>query len=126
MASYKTTTSGVPSASGTYTDTLTFALNTNINVSKGYFVQLNGESTYYRLIKDMGEGQWLVHMMTNNGKNLVRNSRNYVNSSVDTYMNSTFYNSLSQNIKNAIVPQTVSEVRFQRYTGSQPSGDYLF
>lgn len=85
---------------------------------KGWLVQLDGGSTYYRLVKKVSYKKWIVmHMnyIANPGI-VVDEDMNYLyaNSKIDNYCNNTYYNQLSSNIKNAITDITVQDYDLTR------------
>jgi len=102
--------------------------------NKGDIITLDSGTARYRVLKTNGTVAEI--MALDNVTNLVFNNssvtttfsdgstgQKYAGSNLDTYMNSTFYNSLSTNIKNAIVQKAITQSMYQyAFTGAEIAG----
>lgn len=87
-------------------------------VHKGDLVEIDmdgdGEAEKYKLLKKVsGESTtWEVMGMYNLSNGSFGENNTYNGSDIDTFLNTTVYNSLPDNIKSAIVPKTIEQDRW--------------
>lgn len=106
---------------------------TNINKSgvvgdfsrKGNLVTING--TQYRVLDVNGTQIKVMSMESVN--NLVFNPYNpdnstYANSTIDTYLNEDYYNSLTDSIRNAIVEQNINQSIYSQGSGINANANF--
>jgi len=111
--------------------TISFVVNSEKVVrmpSIGNFVTLDNESgIYYRVLYNTSWNTFMLLRMNNDLGRVAFDSSGtsnvYAGSTLDTYMNETFYNTLSTNIKNAMVANNISQGTYSLNSGT-PSGTY--
>lgn len=101
----------------------------------GDIIKLNGESDRYRVLKVNGNIAQLMRLgaydsfkfsvdgttkIFDNGSTGIE----YENSVVDTHLNTTYYNTLSTTVKNAIVPENRIQNMYSRVTDSLADADF--
>ena len=87
-----------------------------ISMNLGNTTSAWGTLHQYRVLKNVGGNKYLVVAMyeptTSQQFNPSGSGQTYSGSSLDTYLNSTWYNTLSTTAKNAIVSQTISQYKY--------------
>jgi len=116
-------------------------LNTNVTItdiisipfnapSIGNFVTLDNQSgIYYRVLYNTSGSTYMVLRMNNDlGKKVFNSAESnvYSGSTLDTYMNETYYNTLSSNIKSAIVDNNITQKWYKYYGTPQTAGDTTY
>jgi len=96
----------------------------------GNFVTLDNQSgIYYRVLYNTSDTTYMLLRMNNDLGTMAFGSNNtYNGSTLDTYMNETYYNTLSSNIKSAIVDNTISQKGYEyKYdTTAKTMGDTTY
>nr|DAG45241.1 MAG TPA: hypothetical protein [Caudoviricetes sp.] len=93
--------------------------------TKGDLITMNldGTDRQYRVLKRDGNVAEVLTMWNVSTRQQFHGSRNvYSGSDLDTYLNSTWYNTLSSDAKNAIVPKNITQDSW--YFGSSGSPQY--
>jgi len=94
----------------------------------GNFVTLDNQSgIYYRVLYNTSGSTYMVLRMNGDLGTMAFGSNNtYNGSTLDTYMNTTFYNTLSSNIKSAIVDNNINQKIYQYYDSPDTAGDTTY
>jgi hypothetical protein len=102
----------------------------------GNFIHFDDDASgiYYRVLYNETGSTYLVLRMNNDLGDVKYNDANateyqkYAGSTLDTYMNSTFYNTLSTNIKNAIVDKSINQKAYEwkSDTSAKTKGDTTY
>ena len=105
------------------------SINTGIEqlsaASKGDIIYMNlgntetptwGTLHQYRVLKNIDGNKWLVMAMYTSKSSAFGSSQTYSGSTLDTYCNTTWYNTLSDKAKAAIVDQTISQYTYKSGT----------
>lgn len=105
--------------------------------AKGDIITLDGETTQYRVLRTFGNLAEVMsftspHSPSYYGSTITstqfpdgRTAMKYEGSFIDNYLNDTYYNSLSTNIKNAIVQRTITQSRYENQSSAPSNYNFM-